>query len=159
MSIGRTIWTLCLWLCLLLFVSQPAGAQREAAFSIVQNVTTNRCSIVARRATTTAEQTVLGEFGSLAEAQSRLKKIFICRDRDTRLTAAERSWRDSYAQLLEDQRRNEMQRNAREGSLLVDDRRQQRMSNRRGQARHAVHPAGQTGRTAYTIGRDPIKAR
>lgn len=159
MSAGRAMWTLCLLLCVLLFLSQHAGAQRGAAFSIVQDVTTNRCSIVAQRATTTAEQTVLGEFGSLAEAQSRLKRILICRDRNTRLTAAERSWRDSYAQLLEDQRRHQMQRNARARSLLDDDRRQQRMSNRRGQTRHVAHPVGRAGRTAYKSSRDQIKAQ
>lgn len=76
MPIWRVIWISCL----VLLVSQHAGAQSGATASIVQDVNTNRCRIVAHKATTNAEQTVLGEFASFAEANSRLKQILICQN-------------------------------------------------------------------------------
>ena len=144
MSVGRTIWTLCLLLCSLLFISQPAAAQRETTFSIVQDLKTNRCNIVARRATTTAEQTVLGEFGSVAEAQYRLKQILICGNRETHLTTAERCWREAYGY---------------HGALMIDDRRQQRMSNRRSKPSMSCIESNNEARRLTQIRSDRIKAR
>jgi len=74
-----------------LFVCHHAGAQSEATFSIVQEVKTNRCKIVPHKASTTAEQTVLGEFESFAKAKSELNRILICRKRDTQFTTIDRA--------------------------------------------------------------------
>ena len=96
MSAGRATRTLCLSLCLSFLVSQHAGAQRQVAFSIVQDVKTNTCKVAAGRETSTTEQTVLGEFRSLTEARAQLKQIPICKSREARLTSADRCWTETY---------------------------------------------------------------
>ena len=101
MSAGRATRTFCLSLCLAFCASQHAGAQRQVAFSIVQDVKTNTCKVAAGKETSTAEQTVLGEFRSLTEARVQLKQIPICKSREARLTSADRCWTETYGPRLQ----------------------------------------------------------